>query len=171
MNVWLTECSTANNSDVSGRTCLLLVSLRILHIDQDLTTAGFKSLHGEHSWFQHLVAMRLNTCNMNIQIILRQIQDTSPKSNMRHCFGIKSKDGEHHVFILLLWVVQLHCYKAYQVRRLLLYLGKALWFWEELQASDSPWGTETGTSSPSAHPHLGPRSPQVQSPERQTDIN
>lgn len=47
---------------LSGRTCLLFVSLRILHIDQDLTTASFQSFHSEHSWLQHLVAMRLNTC-------------------------------------------------------------------------------------------------------------
>lgn len=43
-------------------TCLLLVSLGILHIDQDLTTASFQGVYREHSWLQHLVAMRLDTC-------------------------------------------------------------------------------------------------------------
>ncbi len=50
---------------LSGITCLLFVSLRILHIDQNLTTASFQSFHSEHCWLQHLVAMRLNTCNVN----------------------------------------------------------------------------------------------------------
>lgn len=50
---------------LSGITCLLFVSLRIFHIDQDLTTASFQGFHGEHSWLQHLVAMRLNTYNVN----------------------------------------------------------------------------------------------------------
>lgn len=49
---------------LSGITCLLFVSFRILHVDQDLATASFQSLHSEHSWLKHLVAMRRNTCNL-----------------------------------------------------------------------------------------------------------
>lgn len=62
----LSESASRSDTEIprlSGITCLLFVSLRILHIDQDLTAASFHSVHGEHSRLHHLVAMRLNTCN------------------------------------------------------------------------------------------------------------
>lgn len=52
---------------LSGIACLLLVSLGILHIHQDLATASFQSFHSEDGWLQHLVAMRLNTYRQTIR--------------------------------------------------------------------------------------------------------
>lgn len=42
---------------------LLCMSFRILHIDEDFTAASFRGVYSEHSRLQHLVAVRLNTCN------------------------------------------------------------------------------------------------------------
>lgn len=42
---------------------LLCMSFRILHIDEDFTAASFHGVYSEHSRLQHLVAVRLNTCN------------------------------------------------------------------------------------------------------------
>lgn len=42
---------------------LLCMSFRILHIDEDFTTASFQGVYSEHSRLQHLVAVRLDTCN------------------------------------------------------------------------------------------------------------
>lgn len=42
---------------------LLCMSFRILHIDEHFTAAGLHGVYGEHSRLQHLVAVRLNTCN------------------------------------------------------------------------------------------------------------
>lgn len=42
---------------------LLCMSFRILHIDEDFTAASFGGVYSEHSRLQHLVAVRLNTCN------------------------------------------------------------------------------------------------------------
>lgn len=42
---------------------LLCMSFRILHIDEDFAAASFHGVYSEHSRLQHLVAVRLNTCN------------------------------------------------------------------------------------------------------------
>lgn len=42
---------------------LLCMSFRILHIDEDFSAAGFHGVYSEHSRLQHLVAVRLDTCN------------------------------------------------------------------------------------------------------------
>lgn len=42
---------------------LLRMSFGILHIDEDFTAASFQRVYSEHSRLQHLVAVRLDTCN------------------------------------------------------------------------------------------------------------
>lgn len=39
------------------------MSFRILHIDEDFAAASFQSVYSEHGRLEHLVAVRLNTCN------------------------------------------------------------------------------------------------------------
>lgn len=41
------------------------MSFRILHIDEDFAAASFQSVYSEHGRLEHLVAVRLNTCNDN----------------------------------------------------------------------------------------------------------
>lgn len=165
------------------------MSLRILHVDQDLTTASFQSFHSEHSWLQHLVAMRLNTCNLNTKTqgeVMYSATQTMFKGFLRlRClyyskgicvvllFSTEKVNNIHYTFILsLVYSAGVHgcSWATHQVRRLWPCLGKAVLAWEERRASALLWGTGTGMSSLSARPHLGPQSPQEQSPTAQTEV-
>lgn len=45
------------------RRYLLRMSFRILHVDEDFPAARFHGVHREHGRLQHLVAVKLDTCN------------------------------------------------------------------------------------------------------------
>lgn len=94
-----------------------------------------------------------------------------PKCKLPAFKSRTEKRNSIYIFTMFTWTVvncagvRSHCWATHQVRRLWPFQGKAVWAWVELRASVLLWGTETGRSLLSAHPHLGPQSLQGQSPK------